>query len=62
MKKIAFALQVFSLMMLLPVYVVIEMNHATVAPTEKTIEASVSKKVKTIPSDQGQTKGYKIDI
>ena len=62
MKKIAFALQVFSLMMLLPVYVIIEMNHTTVAPTEKAIETSVSKKVKKIPSDQGQTKGYKIDI
>ena len=62
MKKIAFALQVFSLMMLLPVYVIIEMNHATVGPTGKDMIASAIGKVKMVSADQYQTKNYKIKI
>jgi hypothetical protein len=44
-------------MMLLPVYVIIEMNHATIAPTEKDIVASASGKViGSIPNEELQNK------
>jgi hypothetical protein len=60
MKKIAFALQVFTLMMLLPVCVVIEMNHEIVAPTEKDIVASAGGNLKMIPVDQPRMESNKM--
>ena len=51
MKKMSFALQVFASLTVLPLYVVVEMNHATAAPAEKKIVTEVSgneKKVSTV--------------
>jgi hypothetical protein len=49
MKKIAFALQVFTLMTILPLCVIIEMNHATVAQTDNNVVTKVTENVKVIP-------------
>jgi len=45
MKKIAFALQVFSLVTVFPLYVIIELNNAKVAQTENNI-------IKNLPGDE----------
>ena len=42
MKKIAFALQVFALMTMLPLYVIIELNHSTTAPAKNKIVTEVN--------------------
>ena len=49
MKKIGFTLQVFGLITMLPLYVVIEMNHTvTKLPSAKTPSAVTQKTDKTI--------------
>ena len=50
MKKIAFALQVFALITMLPLYVIIELNHSTAAPTKNKIVTEVSVNEKIIPT------------
>ena len=50
MKKIAFALQVFTLMAMLPMCVVVEMNHKAVARTENNGVTKATESVKTIPT------------
>jgi hypothetical protein len=42
MKKIAFALQVFTLILILPLSVFIEMNRTSAVPTENNIVEEVS--------------------
>ena len=55
MKKMAFALQVFTLMMILPLYVVIEMNHSTVTPPENNTVTKLTRKEKSVPAVFNQT-------
>jgi hypothetical protein len=55
MKKMAFALQVFTLMMILPLYVVIEMNHSTVTPPENNTVTKLTRKEKSVPVVFNQT-------
>jgi hypothetical protein len=62
MKKIAFALQVFALMTILPLCVVIEMNHDTVAPTEDKIVLKDAWKVKMVTKSCEERQEYKIKI
>jgi hypothetical protein len=50
MKKIAFALQVFALITMLPLYVIIELNHSTAAPTKNKIVTEVNGNEKIIPT------------
>jgi uncharacterized alpha/beta hydrolase family protein len=50
MKKIAFALQVFALITMLPLYVIIELNHSTAAPTKNKSVTEVSVNEKIIPT------------
>jgi hypothetical protein len=46
MKKIAFGLQVFTLLIVLPLYVFMEMNHAKQQSTENSISNNPTEKVK----------------
>jgi hypothetical protein len=55
MKKMAFALQVFTLMMILPLYVIIEMNHSTVTHSENNTVTKLTRKEKSVPADFNQT-------
>jgi hypothetical protein len=48
MKKIAFALQVFTLMTILPLCVIVELNHATAAQTQNNVVTKVAENVKAI--------------
>lgn len=57
MKKIAFALQVFTLMAILPICVVVEMNHTTVTQTENNGVTKLTEDVKTIPTVYHANKG-----
>ena len=45
MKKIAFGLQVFTLITLFPLYVIIELNHTRVTPSENKNTTEVPAKV-----------------
>ena len=58
MKKIAFALQVFTLITMLPLYVIIELNHSTAAPTKNKIVTDVNGNEKIIPTVYHQVQGY----
>ena len=58
MKKIAFALQVFALITMLPLYVIIELNHSTAAPTKNKIVTEVNGNEKIIPTVYHQVQGY----
>jgi hypothetical protein len=57
MKKIAFALQVFTLMAILPIYVIVEMNHTTVTHTKNNGVTKLTEGVKTIPTAYHTNKG-----
>lgn len=62
MKKIAFALQVFTLMTILPLYVIVEMNHSTVSAAENKIAAAIDRSPKATPADHSATKDDKMKI
>ncbi|QEC55530.1 hypothetical protein [Flavisolibacter ginsenosidimutans] len=62
MKKIAFALQVLTLVTMLPLYVIIEMNHEPRATTGNNAVAAVSRNLKTIPADPRMTQVFKTKI
>lgn len=61
MKKIAFALQFFTLMTLLPLCVVIEMNHGTKPPTETTIPMKGNGNVNVGPKKPLQIDAFKLN-
>lgn len=62
MKKIVFALQVFSLLIALPLYVVIEMNHATAAPAENSKLTQVIENEQNISVTYFQLQSGKLKI
>ena len=50
MKKIAFFLQVLTLLTMLPLYVIIELNHSTAAPTKNKIVTEANGNEKIVPA------------
>lgn len=62
MKKIAFALQVFTLITMFPLYVVIEMNHGTVTITENNSLTEGNGNVKIIPTSYHSMHGSKMKV
>jgi hypothetical protein len=54
MKKIAFALKVLGLTIMLPLYVFLEMNHATL-PSNDTAPSSTQQQTKTISNASANT-------
>ena len=51
MKKIEFALQVFGLVAILPLYVILELNHASVSLPENKINTGITEKTEMINAD-----------
>jgi hypothetical protein len=62
MKKIGFALQVFALITILPLYLIPDMSHATVASTNNNTVLKITEKVKVISTDYPPTPEYKMEI
>jgi hypothetical protein len=61
MKKIGFALQVFALITVLPLYVVVEMNHTTLPSAENSTISKNKGKAKTRANNYLQTGGHSIN-
>lgn len=59
MNKIAFAFQVFTLMIALPLYVIIEMNHEIRPSKEVDTVTKLSREGNIISTASTQTPGYK---
>lgn len=62
MKKIAFAFQVFTLMIALPLYMIVELNHTTVTPRVNNVATSVCTNENYTLENHDPAKGYKPTI
>jgi hypothetical protein len=59
MKNIAFALQVFAIVTVFPLYVITELHHAPMPPTEKDVAREISQKVTVVPTAYPRHKATK---